>query len=651
MRRIITKSILGIVSAALWVCTVPADARKSDTSDPLAPTGRWSANVRGNAQTPPMGWNSWNAFRLAIDEAKVIGTASALIDTGLASKGYRYVNIDDGWWLKRRQSDGRILIQTSMFPSARTGGPEDSSFRPFTDRLHGMGLKAGIYTDIGRNSCGQSFNLKSPNSPEGSIAEREIGTFGHAEKDANLFFKEWGFDYVKVDACGIDNISENARVSNGGNYRGFAPLIDRDSLNRTDVQGVKSLYRRFGAAIAAANPDGDYIYSLCNWGSANVRAWGKDVGNLVRTSYDSRPIWSRMLHIFDTVATRPLYAQPGSWNDPDMLEIGHGDFDENHLTEARSHFSLWAISNAPLLIGFDIREAPKALLDVLGNEDLIKANQDKGGHQAVLAYSSEDVQIFVKTLAGTDRKVVAIFNRGIARADVELMANHLKFADDAEITLRDLWSKEILSPFTGKRKFDVAPRETMVFEVSGTRSLSNGYYLSELPGRINVAHDGVVVPVADPTIHHGMSPWTGSRTSGERPIYGGWGGAQADATPYSQQIGIAGIAFDTGIGILANSRLEVKNDREYTRFSAQVGVDQNSHNIGDAITFQIYADGKLVASSKPLRFGDKPFDLTADIAGAGIVELVVRQKANTDRPVTAAWGNAAISARVGQDSF
>jgi alpha-galactosidase len=641
MKLIPAKLLTGAAALAL-ILHVPVMAKRQGAADPLAPTAAWSANTRGNAATPPMGWNSWNAFATLVNEEKVMGTAQALVDTGLAKKGYRYVNIDDGWWLKRRQSDGRILIRTSIFPSANTGGAEHSSFKPLTAKLHSMGLKAGIYTDIGRNSCGQSYDLQSPNSPEGSIAEREIGVFGHVQKDANLFFKEWGFDYVKVDACGIDDNSENARATRGGSFGKYTPLIYRQSINRTDIQGVKALYQTLGDAIAVANPDGDYIYSLCNWGSANVRAWGKDIGNLTRTSDDIRPLWSRMLHTFDTVATRALYAQPGSWNDPDMLFVGHGEFDENHLTEARSHFTLWAVANAPLLIGYDMRKAPQSLLDIWGNEDLIRANQDKGGHQAVLAYASEDIQIFVKTLAGTDRKIVTLFNRGLAKTDVALLADHLKFAGDAPIVLRDLWSKKTLLPFTKEQVFTLAPRETLVFEATGKRALGGGMYLSELPGRVNVAHDGVAVPVADPTIHQGINPWGGSRSSGERPVYGGWGGAQADASPYGQQIAIAGVPFDTGIGIVANSRLEVKNDGEFNNFTAKVGVDQNTHNTGDTLIFKIFADGKLVGQSGPLKFGDKPFDLTANIGGAKIVELVVVQKNNQNRPVTAAWGAAAL---------
>ena len=102
-------------------------------------------------------------------------------------------------------------------------------------------------------------------------------------------------------------------------------------------------------------------------------------------------------------AQRALYAHPGSWNDPDMLYIGAGDFDVDHLEQARSHFALWAIINAPLLMGTDLRKAPQALMDVFGNTDIIAVNQDKAGHQAVLAFDSDDLQVFVKTLASGER--------------------------------------------------------------------------------------------------------------------------------------------------------------------------------------------------------------------------------------------------------
>lgn len=611
-------------------------------TDPLAPAGRWTAVTTGQAAKPPMGWNSWNAFHTDVTEAKVLDSAKAIVDSGLAAKGYRYINIDDGWWLKRRTTDGRMIVRSSIFPSAAVGGAEQTSFKPFTDRIHAMGLKAGIYSDIGANNCSQAFAPNAPNLPEGTVAEREVGLYGHIEQDIELYFKDWAFDYIKVDACGIRAFGpDNARVQSG-QYRALGPLIDIKEIRRTDIPAVRKLYQQVADALRRANPDGDYVFSICAWGSADVRAWAKDVGNLSRTSDDITPSWTRMLANFDSAANRALYAHPGSWNDPDMLFIGHGDFDEHHLTEAKSHFALWSMLSAPLLIGYDLRNAPQPLMDILGNSDLIAVNQDSAGNQAVLAYDTDDVQILVKTLSN-GHKAVAIFNRGLAPAEVTLTAGHMKFAATAPVKLKDLWTGATLPAFSGETKMRLDPRQTLVFDAVGARALADGLYLSEMPGRVNPAVDGVAVPQPDPTIHRMITPWGGTTDTGEPPAYTGWGGAQADATPYRQALRIDGRMYETGLGVLANSRLEVRADGQFRRFVAEIGVDDSTLDADDAVTFSVYGDGKLLATSKPARFGQTAQALSANIAGVKIVELVARgNSARNKAPTVVTWGNAAL---------
>ena len=618
----------------------PAEPITQVAPDPLAPTGRWTANTRGAAATPPMGWNSWNAFRTEVSEEKVLGAAKALVDSGLAKLGYSYVNIDDGWWMKRRLSDGRLQVRTSIFPSARIGGREGTSFRPFTDRLHAMGLKAGIYTDLGRNACSQAHDLKSPNLPQGSAREREVGLYGNIDRDIRLFFADWGFDYVKVDACGLTDYAPGRDHVKSHGYRALEPLIHRGFAQRTDIPAVRGLYREVADALHRHNPDGDYVFSICAWGQADVREWGKDLGNVSRTSDDIVPVWGSMLHTFDSAVGRPLYAQPHAWNDPDMLFIGAGDFDVAHLTEARSHFSLWAMINAPLLIGYDLRSAPRALLDIWGNADLVALNQDAAGNQAVLAYDSDEVQILVKTLAdGT--KAVALLNRTLGPLDATLMAAHLKLATDAPVVLRDLWSKQQLAPFTGEKTIRLAGRETRVFRVQGKRMLPNGLYLSEMPGSINVAVDGTIVPEADPLIHRMLGQWSGSRSSGERPKYAGWGGAQADAAPYGTPLQVAGREFRSGIGILAGSRMEVRTDNRFRRFTAQVGADDNSRSMTDALRFELWGDGRMLHRSPGVAFGQPAVPVDVDVSGIRLLELVVRGS-SAGQPASAAWGDAAL---------
>lgn len=621
---------------AVLACLMPG-CHAAAAPDPLAPTGRWSANTRGQAPTPPMGWNSWNAFGAAVDETKLMASARLLVDSGLAAKGYRYVDIDDGWWLKRRMPDGRMLVRTTNFPSAATadGG---TSLRPLTDRLHAMGLKAGIYSDIGRNNCSQVFGgADAPNLPEGTQAERETGLYGHVEQDIALYFREWNFDLIKVDGCGIRGLGpDNPRVK-AGLYRPLGPVIDFDDLPRTDIAEVRRLYGAVADALARTRPAGDYVLSLCLWGSADVRSWGKDIGNMSRTSEDISPTWARLLHNLDTTARRALYAHPGSWNDPDMLFIGKGEFDAAHMVEARSHLALWAMLNAPLLIGMDLRQATPDQIALLGWSQAIALNQDRAGNQAVLAYDSAEVQIYVKTLAdGT--KAVALLNRSAAPTHATLTAEHAKLT--GTIATTDLWTGKTGS-FTGETTVPLAPHETVLLKLLGRHRLANGLYLSEMPGSVNPAVDGVVQPQPDPLVHRGLLPWNDTRGAGEHPRYGGWGGAAVDSGPYGQQLQAGHEKLDTGIGILAGSRMEVRN-AGHARFTARVGVDDAAWGNSGAVTFLVYGDGRLLAQSAPLRAGHALVPLAADVRGVHLIELVARPTTASVAPDPVVWGEAAL---------
>jgi len=628
------------LGASLMIAlTAPAVA--AGAVDPLAPTGRWSGYTAGRATLPPMGWNSWNAFGTDIDEEKILGSAQRIVDTGLAAKGYHYINLDDGWALKRRQPDGHMIMRADKFPSARVGG-DTPTFKPFTDRLHAMGLKAGIYSDLGRNTCSEAFNPTDTDLPKGNVLEREVGLYGHIDQDIAVYFKEWGFDYIKVDGCGLRDYGPNSPRVKSGKFRPLGPIMDSGTVTRTDIPAIQAMFRQINQALVRENPDGDYLLSLCIWGAANVRAWGKDYGGVSRTSDDISPAWGRLLVNYDSSVTRSLYAHPGSWNDPDMLFIGAGDFDADHLIEARSHFALWAMLNAPLMIGADLRKTPQALMDIFGNADIIALDQDPAGNQAVLAYDSSDIQILVKTLASGD-KAVAIFNRGSGDYDVNLHATHLKFSDAAPIELTDLWSKQRTS-FTNQTKLHVRPRETLIFRAHGTRALQGGYYLSEQPGSVNPAVDGVVYPTPDPTIFRTAAGWAGTNGAGDRPTLAGWGGARADSAPYGQVLQIAGRPFAAGIGILANSRLEVRNNGAQ-RFTTMVGVDDSATDKAHAVTFAVYGDGKLLATSPALKWGAAARPLSVPVAGVKLIELVARSPGGDNQRLPVAWADAALMER------
>jgi len=634
---------LALASAVIGAWLPLSQAPAADAPDPLEPAGQWSERSFGDAPLPPMGWNSWNAFRTQLDEAKLMGSADAIAASGLRELGYRYINIDDGWWQKRRQTDGRMVVRTSIFPSAKGTGPEETSFRPLVDRLHAMQFKAGIYTDIGRNACSQAYPQPDSLLPTGNVAEREVGSFDHIDQDMSLYFKEWGFDYIKVDGCGLNAFAEDKPAVRNGQFRAFPVYVVSDAINRTRVADIRDLYGRVLEALMRSRPGGDFVFSICNWGTANVRAWGRDYGNLWRTSDDIEPRWSSMLANFDSVSTRELYSGPGHWNDPDMLFIGHGDFDVRHLKEARTHFALWAIENAPLIIGYDLRHASKPLLDIWGDDEIVAVNQDKAGNQGIIAFSSDDAQIIVKQLSNRGDKAVVIFNRGSAPLNAALTAAHLKFSSSEPIRVRDLWTRRDLPAFVKEKSFALAPRQSVMLRVSGAPELRDGMYLSEMPARIYVAADGIRALEADPQIHRPVPESTGTRGTGPRPALAGWGGPRADSTPYNEELRIRGLSYASGIGALANSRLQIKADAEFTRFSAQVGLDDSTLERSTQVRFEVYGDGRLLSQSAELGVDDPAFPLSANVSGIKVIEIVAREIGLGRAPTIITWAAAALS--------
>lgn len=609
---------------------------------PLAPTGRWQHQPVGSAPTPPMGWSSWNAFRVDITEQKVLGSAQVIVDSGLAAAGYRSINVDDGWWLKRRTSDGRLQVRTGLFPSAATGGEKGSSLRPFTDKIHAMGLKAGIYTDIGRNACSQAYDADSPNLPEGTHAEREVGLMGFMKQDVALFFGEWNFDYLKVDGCGLSSYGRDRPHVASGQYREYKPTIVEGSINQSDVEGTKVLYAGLKQALHDVRPRGDYVLSVCLWGTVNVRSWGQDHGTMWRSSRDIANSFSQMVHNFDTVATREFYAGPGRWNDPDMLEIGNGDFDGSHLLEARTHMGLWAIVAAPLMIGTDLSKASPALIDVLKAPEVVAINQDPAGHQGVIAYADSDRQILVKTLVD-GRKAVLLFNRTGAAAKFTLTAEHLKMDASAPIALRDAWARADAGTFTGKREFELQPREALLFTATGKHLLPRGYYVSERPGNVYVARDGIRALEQDPVVYRALASWSTTDNGGTRPAYAGWGGPRADSTPYDQALSVQRQAFRHGIGVLADSRLQVQVPTGSQRFIARVGVDDSTRGRTAGVSFEVWGDGRRLATTAAMKFNQPARELSADLRGVKLIELIARQHGtDTTGPLVVTWGEAHI---------
>jgi alpha-galactosidase len=349
----------------------------------IAPPALHKVPSNGLAKTPPMGWNSWNKFHGRVDDASVRGIADAMASNGMKAAGYLYVNIDDTWEGER---DAKGNIQSNKkFPDMKA----------LADYVHSKGLKLGIYSSPGPNTC----------------AGYE-GSYGHEEQDAKTW-AAWGIDYVKYDWCSARNLY-------------------------TDEE-MQAVYQKMGDALHAAGRP--IVYSLCQYGRADVWKWGPEVsGNLWRTTGDISDRWQSMLGIFDKQTALADYAAPSHWNDPDMLEIGNGGMSD---AEYRTHMSLWSILAAPLLAGNDLRDMPPSILDILTNREVIAVDQDPLGKQGRRVSQSGDQEIWLRDLSG-GAKVLVLFNRG---GDTAKMT--LKYADvgiKGKPRVRDLWAHQDVDP-------------------------------------------------------------------------------------------------------------------------------------------------------------------------------------------------------------
>jgi alpha-galactosidase len=342
----------------------------------IAPPALHKVPDNGLAKTPPMGWNSWNKFHGRVDDAAVRGMADAMAGNGMKEAGYLYINIDDTWEGDRDTTG--VIHANKKFPDMKA----------LADYVHGKGLKLGIYSSPGPNTC----------------AGYE-GSYGHEEQDARTW-AAWGIDYLKYDWCAARNIY-------------------------TDEE-MQAVYQKMGDALRAAGRP--IVYSLCQYGRADVWKWGPDVGgNLWRTTGDIRDTWDSMAGIGFRQNELAQWAKPGHWNDPDMLEIGNGGMSD---TEYQSHMSLWAILAAPLLAGNDLRSMSPLTMAILTNREVIAVDQDKDGRQGKQAWKSGDQEIWVRELAGGER-AVAMFNRGADSASFMVKWQDLGMKPPAHI--RDLW--------------------------------------------------------------------------------------------------------------------------------------------------------------------------------------------------------------------
>ncbi|MFL6054953.1 MAG: NPCBM/NEW2 domain-containing protein [Actinoallomurus sp.] len=396
----------------------------------------------GLALTPQMGFNNWNATHCGADfnEGMVKGIADLFVSSGLKDAGYEYVNLDDCWAERNRDANGDLVPNKTRFPNG---------IRAVADYVHSKGLKLGIYSSAGTLTCANSMP----------------GALGHEEQDARTW-ASWGVDYLKYDNCnnqGVDAIQRYTKM--------------RDALKAT------------GRPI---------LYAICEWGSNKPWLWAKDVGNSWRTTDDINDSYSSMLSIVHQNMGLAQYAGPAHWNDPDMLEVGNGGMTD---TEYRSHFSLWSVMAAPLLIGTDLRKASAATMSILENKEVIAVDQDKLGVQGAPISTEGGRDVFAKRLANGDR-AVALFNEADSPQRIVTSASAIGLPEAAAYTVRDLWA-HTTHETAGTIAATVPAHGTVMYRVAADRSWAKYPPAVDLGIGLPVAYPGalpIVQPGEDATV-------------------------------------------------------------------------------------------------------------------------------------------------------
>ena len=391
-----------------------------------------------HVNTPPLGWNTWNTFAADINEQLIIESADAMVETGLLDAGYNYLVIDDIWHLKERDENGRMVPDPEKFPHG---------MKYVADYVHSKGLKFGMYSCAGYLTCA------------GYPA-----SYDYEWIDAQTF-AEWGVDFLKYDFC-------------------FHPMTVRPDI----------LYKRMGLALA--NCGRDILFSACSWGSENSRQWIKEPGaDMWRSTGDINDSWESIKNLAQSQLQAQEYNGKGCFNDMDMLVVGMNGrgnvgFKGCTVEEYRTHFSLWALLNSPLMIGCDIRNMDDDTKAILMNKDVLAINQDPKGCEPFFANNmiwkvnqarksdSEphfekyplDVPMIAKYLDNGDI-AVGVFNftdNVASRWQMTLTCDNLGLPLNCGKTFEavDLWTGEVVKAFNGTLMIEkLEPHACRLFRV------------------------------------------------------------------------------------------------------------------------------------------------------------------------------------------
>lgn len=371
-------------------------------------------------------------------------------------------------------------------------------------------------------------------------------------------YRDWGIELLKIVSCASTTVESGAE---------FAALA---------------------AALHSVNPS--LVLSLT---AGPYREWMPALAQTSRTSGNITASWTDILRALDATIELAPYARPGAYNDPDMLEVGVGSVSES---EARAHFSLWAILAAPLLAGNDLTSMSDVTRDILTREEIIAFNQDPLGLQAALVRDEGALQVFAKPLASCGARAVVLLNRGDTTIQTTLSWPEI-WLEPGVAEVRELWSRTDLGALTEPLTLSVPPRDVVALRVTGTEPpLPRGeVWLGDAPWTYE---------------SNGYGPAERNMANGER--------APGDGQPLRMR----GRVYQKGLGVHPPSLLRFRLGGVCSRFTAEVGIDDEKGSGGSAV-FQVWSDGEKIFDSGVMTSATPPRPVDLSVAGRLDLRLFV----------------------------
>lgn len=379
------------------------------------------------ADTPPMGWNSWNWFgKNGINEQLVREIIDAMASNGLRDAGYQYVVIDGGWRDTKLGPKGELLCHPIKFPNG---------IKPLADYAHSKGMKIGLHTVPGTHDCGGDL----------------VGGYGHEDVHVNQF-ADWGIDFIKLDRC---------QYRNDGGWT---------------EELIRELYTKWSKLIQATGRD-----IILNISAYKFREWNPEMSHMSRTTLDiaakntgganftdEKPVknFLSVMTIADQNNETAAYARPGYWNDPDMMVTG-----EQGLTfeEQKAHFALWCIMSSPLFLGNDPRNMTREEKSIILNKTAIEINQDPS-EQGSRIHQQGDKEIWAKKLSNGKTAVLLLNRNPVKSTSISLELSDIGITTKASIN--DVYKCKDLGIFSGVFTQHIFPHSALFILVEPENRLS-----------------------------------------------------------------------------------------------------------------------------------------------------------------------------------